>query len=261
MTPATGGGRGGTITTIGESPVTAGVIWVGSQNGRVQLTRNAGEAWTDVTPKIATAGGPEDAYVTRIFASNFQAGTAYVAKSRYGQDDPRPFLYKTTDFGATWESIAANLPARSINVVAEDRMNANLLFVGTDGGAYASIDGGKQWVSIRGNMPEVSVMDLVVHPRESDLVLGSYGRGLWIANIAPLREMTEENLAKDVYFFSVRAEAPRDQRAMGNYRFYGSRNLVTPNEPNGLTAYFYLRDAPKEPVTLTVNDAAGKELV
>jgi photosystem II stability/assembly factor-like uncharacterized protein len=258
--PAGGGRGGGTITTICESPVTAGLIWVGSQNGKVQVTRNAGEKWTDVTPNIATASGPEDAYVTRIYASSFQAGTAYVAKSRYGQDDPRPFLYKTTDFGATWESIAANLPQRSINAVAEDRVNANLLFVGTDAGAYASIDGGKRWVSIRGNMPEVSVMDLVVHPRESDLVLGSYGRGLWIVNIAPLREMTEENLGKDAYFFSVRPEAPRDQRAMGNYRFYGTRTLVTPNEPNGLTAYFYLRDTPKDPVTLTVSDASGKEL-
>jgi photosystem II stability/assembly factor-like uncharacterized protein len=263
-TPAAGtpgGGRGGgTITTICESPAKAGVIWVGSQNGRVNLTRNAGESWTDVTAKIATVGGPEDAYVTRIFASQFQAGTAYVAKSRYGQDDPRPFLFKTTDFGETWENIAANLPQRSINAVVEDRVNPKLLFVGTDGGAYASVDGGNRWVSIRGNMPMVSVMDLVVQPRESDLVLGSYGRGIWITNIAFLREMSEETLAADAHFFAVRPEGARVQRAIGNYRFYGDRSIVTPNEPNGLTANFYLRDAPKEQVTLTVADATGKEI-
>ena len=258
---APGGGRGGaTITTLCESPVKAGVIWVGSQNGRVNLTRNAGASWTDVTAKIAPTGGPEDAYVTRIFASQFNAGTAYVAKSRYGQDDPRPFLFKTTDFGETWENIAANLPQRSINAVVEDKVNQNLLFVGTDGGAYASVDGGKRWVSIRGNMPMVSVMDLVVHPRESDLVLGSYGRGIWITNIAFLREMSEETLAADAHFFAVRPEGARVQRAFGNYRFYGDRTIVTPNEPNGLTANFYLREAPKEPVTLTVADAAGKEI-
>src|SRR6185312_6430636 len=107
---------------------------------------------------------------------------------------------------------------------------------------------------------QVSIVVLVIKPSESELVLGSYGRGAWVVNIAPLREMTEENLAKDAYFFPVRPEAPRDQRAMGNYRFYGSRTLVTPNEPNGISAFFYLRDAPQGPVKLTVSDASGKEL-
>jgi hypothetical protein len=109
-------------------------------------------------------------------------------------------------------------------------------------------------------MPMVSVMDLVVQPRESDLVLGSYGRGIWITNIAFLREMSEETLAADAHFFAVRPEGARVQRAIGNYRFYGDRSIVTPNEPNGLTANFYLRDAPKEQVTLTVADATGKEI-
>jgi photosystem II stability/assembly factor-like uncharacterized protein len=258
--PAGGGGRGGTITTICESPAKSGVLWVGSQNGRVNVSRNAGGEWADVTGKIAAAGGPEDAYVTRIFASHFEAGTAYVAKSRYGQDDPRPFLFKTTDFGETWENIASNLPQRSINAVAEDHVNSKLLFVGTDGGAYASLDGGKRWISIRGNMPQVAVMDLVVHPRESDLVLGSYGRGVWITDIGPLREVSDQTLAEDLHFFAVRPQGARLTRAMGNYRFYGDRSLVTPNEPSGLTATYYLRDEPKGQVTLTVTDASGKEI-
>ncbi len=257
-----GAGRGGsTITTLCESPAKAGVIWVGSQNGRVNVTRDAGGSWTDVTAKIAAVGGPEDAYVNRVTASHFEAGTAYVAKSYYNRDDPRPFLFKTTDFGQTWENISANLPQRSINVVVEDKVNSKLLFAGTDGGAYASIDGGKRWVSIRGNMPQVSVMDLVVQDRESDLVLGSYGRGIWITNIAFLREMNEETLAEPVHFFSVRPQGSRlANRAMGNYRFYGDRSIITPNEPNGLTATYYVRDAPPESVSLTVTDASGKEV-
>lgn len=255
-----GAGRGGTITTLGESPAKAGVIWVGSQNGRVHVTRDAGGTWTDVTSKIAAAGGPEDAYVTRVEPSRFDAGTAYVSKSLYSRDDPRPFIFKTTDFGQTWENISADLPQRSVNAVMEDAVNPKLLFAATDGGAYATIDGGQRWVSIRGNMPQVAVMDLVEQTREADLVLGSYGRGIWITNIAFLRHLKEDMLAENAYFFPVKPEGARVTRAMGNFRFYGDRSVITPNEPSGLKAVFYLKDAPKEPVILTVTDASGKEL-
>src|SRR5262249_10252246 len=119
-----------TITTISESPAQAGVIWGGTHDGKVQATRNAGGAWSEVTRNIASAGGPEDAWVNRVFASQFAAGTAYVAKSRHRQDDSRAFLYKTTDFDATWTAIAANLPARPVNVIVEDTRKANLLFAG-----------------------------------------------------------------------------------------------------------------------------------
>jgi photosystem II stability/assembly factor-like uncharacterized protein len=255
-----GAPRGGNIATLCESPAAAGVLWVGTSNGRVHVTRDAGQTWKDVTPNIPAPGPAAEAPVTRVTASRFAAGTAYVAKSRYGRDDGVPLLFKTTDYGATWQSIAGNLPQRPINVLIEDAVKPDLLFVGTDGGAYATLDGGKRWVSIRGNMPPVSVMDMVEQERESDLVLGSYGRGVWIAYIAPLREMTEENLAKPAYFFAVRPEGARETRAMGNYRFHGFNNLVTPNEPSGLKAYFYLRDEPKEQVSITVADAAGVEL-
>jgi hypothetical protein len=103
-------------------------------------------------------------------------------------------------------------------------------------------------------------MDLTVHPRESDLVLGSYGRGAWVWNIAWLRELSDEMLAKDAHFFAVRPDYPKTQRAMGNFRFYGDRSLVTPNEPSGLFALFYLRTQPAGPVTLTITDVAGKEI-
>src|SRR5215470_14901811 len=115
-----------TITTIAESPAQAGVIWVGTDDGKVQVTKDAGKSWNDVTKAIAEAGGPEDAWVTRVFGSHHQAGTAYVAKSRLRQDDFRPFLYKTTDFGATWTQITTGLPVRTINVVFEDRKNPDL---------------------------------------------------------------------------------------------------------------------------------------
>lgn len=249
-----------TITTIAESPAQAGVIWVGTDDGKVQVTKDAGKNWNDVTKAIAQAaqaGGSEDAWTSRVFASHHQAGTAYVAKSRHRQDDFRPFLFKTTDFGATWTQITTGLPLRTINVVFEDQKNPDLLFVGNDAGVYVSLNGGKQWAALKGNMPVVPVHDLVVHPREGDLVVGTYGRGIWITDITPLREMNQA-LASDAYLFAIEPKARRREGALGNYRLYGDRQAVTPNEPNGLVFVYYLKDAAKEKVTLTVTDAGGK---
>ncbi len=249
-----------TITTIAESPVTAGVVWVGTDDGKVQVTRNTGASWTDATPAIAAAGGPQDAWVTRVFPSHASAGTAYIAKSRHRQDDFRALLYKTTDFGATWTSVSGNLPARTINVVFEDQKNPNLLFVGNDAGVYISVDAGKQWSPLKGNMPTVPVHDIVVHARENDLVVGTYGRGIWVTDITPLREITEQVLAEDAHFFKVEAKSPRRDGALGNYRLYGDRIVTTPNEANGLVFNYYLKDEPNGKATIIISDSAGKSL-
>lgn len=246
-----------TITTISESPVKADVIWVGADDGKVQITTNGGATWTDLTPALAKIGAPEDGWVTRVFASKFDPASAYVSKSRHRQDDFRPFLYKTTDYGATWTSITSNLPARPINVVFQDYVNPNLLFVGNDIGVYASIDGGGLWMALKGNMPTVPVHDLVIHPRDADLVAGTYGRGIWVTGIAPLRELNDAVAANEVHFFAVQPKAKRTEGALGGYRLYGDRNLSTPNEPNGLTFVYYLKDAVKEKVTITVTAADG----
>jgi photosystem II stability/assembly factor-like uncharacterized protein len=252
-----------TITTIAESPAQAGVIWVGTDDGKVQVTKDAGKTWNDVTKAIAQAAlaaqvhGTEDAWTARVFASHHQAGVAYVAKSRLRQDDFRPFLFKTTDFGATWTQITNGLPTRTINVVFEDQQNPDLLFVGNDAGVYVSLNGGKQWAALSGNMPVVPVHDLVVHPREGDLVVGTYGRGIWVTDITPLREMNQA-LAADAHFFAIKPKARRREGALGNYRLYGDRVVVTPNEQNGMNFAFYLKDAPTEKLTLTVTDATGK---
>jgi len=249
-----------TITTISESPATPGIIWVGTDDGKVQMTKNAGANWTDVTGNIAKVGGPEDAWVTRVFASNSNAATAYVAKSRHRQDDFRPFLHKTTDYGATWTSIASNLPNRPINVAFEDYKDPYLLLVGNDAGVYVTIDGGGRWFAMKGNMPTVPVHDLIIHPRESDLVVGTYGRGIWITNIAALREFSTAIVDEEVHFFAVQPRSRRNEGAVGNYRLLGDRHLVTPNEPNGLALVYYLKEQPKEKVTITVTDARGTTL-
>jgi hypothetical protein len=245
-----------TITTIAESPAQVGVIWVGADDGKVQVTRDTGAHWTDVTAKIAAAGGPEDAWVSRVYASRFEAGTAYIAKTRRRMDDTRPFVFRTTDFGATWTNISQGLPSAA-NAIVEDTVKPNLLFVGLDTGVAVSFDRGATWTPFRANMPTVPVTDLLVHPREPDLVVGTYGRGLWVTHIGALREMGGDFLARDAVLFPVAPFVQRQDRAWGNYRLYGDRYPVTPNEPNAMPIAYYLKQEAAEAPSIVVTDAAG----
>jgi hypothetical protein len=245
------------MTTISESPVTTGVIWIGTDDGKVQVTHNGGANWNDVTRNILAVGGPEDVWISRVYASRFAAGTAYVAKTGRRFDNFKPYLFKTTDFGANWTNISSNLPQWPVNSIVEDTQKASVLFAGTDIGVYVSADGGARWVALKSDMPPAAVTDMVIHPREQDLVAGTYGRGVWVIDIAPIREMTEENL-KGPYLFSVKPKPIRRDGAQGNYRFNGDTFPTTPNEPNGLLIYYYLRQDAAQPVTVTVADLAGK---
>ena len=247
-----------TVTTISESPVTPGIIWVGTDDGKVWLTRDSGENWEEMTQKIHEAGGPEELWVSRVFASHHDEATAYVAKTGYRRDDFRPFIFKTTDFGATWTAIASNLPDLPINVVFEDQKNPNLLFAGTDGGAFVSIDSGENWVRFKNNMPTVPVHDLLVHPRENDLVVGTYGRGIFVTDITPLREWNAEIFEKEVHLFAVEPKAQRVTRGWGNYHLYGDRHLSTPNEPNAVAIYYYLKEHPQDGITIDILDAENE---
>jgi hypothetical protein len=247
-----------TLTTISESPVKAGVIWVGTDDGKVWLTRDSGENWEEMTQKIHDGGGPEELWVSRVFASGHDEGTAYVTKTGYRRDDFRPFIFKTTDFGATWTAIASNLPDLPINVVFEDYKNPDLLFVGTDGGVFVSIDGGGKWVRFKNNMPSVPVHDLLVHPRENDLVVGTYGRGIFVTDISPLQEMSADVLEKDVHLFAVEPTAQRVTRGWGNYHLYGDRHLSTPNESNAIAIYYYFKEQTEDEITIDIMDAENK---
>jgi hypothetical protein len=246
-----------TIVTMSESPIARGTIWVGTDDGKVQVTRNGGEAWSDVTRGIARAGGPEDVWTSRVYASRFAAGTAFVAKTGRRQDNFQPYLFRTTDYGETWANIAGNLPRWPVNAIVEDPQKSGVLFAGTDVGVYASPDGGSHWMALKSNMPPTPVTDLVVHPREQDLVAGTYGRGIWIMDISPIREMTEENL-KGPYLFTVKPRPIRVEGAQGNYRLLGDSFPLTPNEPNGLIVYYYLNRKSSQPVTVTIADSSGK---
>ena len=247
-----------TITTISESPVTPGIIWVGADDGKVQLTRNGGGSWTDRTPYLAKAGAPQFYYVSRVFASHFDEGAAYVVKTGFQRDDFRPLVFKTTDFGETWTSVAGNLPQEIIYVIFEDRKNPNLLCVGTDIGVFVTLDGGKSWLSMKNNMPTNPVHDLLIHPRENDLVVGSYGFGIYVTDISPLQELSAKVAAEDIYLFGVEPKIRWRYRSGGG--LFGNRHFNAPNETFGLTIYYYLKEAAKEDVRVIITDPYGNEL-
>lgn len=164
------------ITAIDESPITKGVLYVGTDDGRVWATMNDGGAWTEITK-----GLPERVHVSRLVASKYDAGTVYITMSDRREDNIKPYLFRSTDHGKTWTALTTDLPASPVNVVREDPRNANILYCGTDLGVYVSKDKGKSWQSIQGNLPAtVSVNDLFVHPRDYNLVIGTYGRGVWV---------------------------------------------------------------------------------
>src|SRR5262249_53704623 len=142
-----------TIVTVSKSPVTPGVIWAGTDDGKGQVTRNGGATWMDATKNLTAAGAIEDMWVSRGYASRFAPGTAYVAKTGRRIDHFRPYLFKTVDFGATWTRISGNLPDWPVNSIVEDTQQPSVLFVGTDIGVYVSNDSGERWIALKSNMP------------------------------------------------------------------------------------------------------------
>ena len=248
------------ISTISESPVTAGLIWVGTSDGKVQFTRNGGQSWSDMTPKLKPLGARAESYVSRVRASSHVAGRAYVAKSGYKYDDFTPYLYRTDDFGATWTSISSNLPREPINVVFEDPKNPNLLYVGNDHGLYVSLNRGGTWVRMQGNMPSIPIHDLVVHPRDNDLVLGSYGRGIFVTSINALQQLNEAVLESDAHLFDIEPTVQRVTHSFGaNDYLFGQRHFQTQNEPSGMMIRYYLKNA-SAPVSIVIADSTGKEV-
>jgi len=195
-----------TIFSICEAPKNANLIWAGTDDGNVQVSRDGGKTWKNVAGNIKDL--PKNAWVTSIDAGHFNEGTAYATFDLHTFGDMRPYVYKTTDYGQTWTQIVA--PVSNVrgyaHVVKEDLVNPDLLFVGTEFGLWVSLDGGKQWAQYTGgNFPNVAVRDLAIHSRDKDLVIATHGRGIWIIDdITPLRELTPELLSKEAAFVEAR---------------------------------------------------------
>ena len=249
------------ISSIAESPMTRGVIWAGTSDGKVHVTRDGGKTWADRTAAIVAAGGREDAYVTRVVASSRVPGRAYVSKSGYKFDDFRPYLYATEDYGATWTPITADLPNAPINVVYEDARNADLLFVGNDAGLFVSLDRGRHWVRMNNNMPNGS------RPRSARASARARSdprdvraRHLDHEHRCP-QQLGDAVLTKDVHLFSIKPTTQRVTWQFGaNDYLFGQRHLQTPNEPAGMMIRYYLKQASDAPVSVVIADSAGKEI-
>lgn len=244
-----------TISTISESPVRQGVIWIGTDDGRVHMTRNNGKKWIEFTDAISEVGGPKDFWVTRVLASAYNEGTAYVCKSGFKNDVFDPLIFRTDDYGKTWTRITDGISNYPVNVIIEDTERPGILFAGNDEGVFLSFNKGKNWQPLRLNMPAVPVKDLKIQPREKDLIVGTYGRGAYICDVSLISQLEPEILQKDVYLFNIEEKPVRNfsERAYwGSYEFTGDNHLLTPNEPAAITVYSWIKPDGKEEAMMRI---------
>jgi photosystem II stability/assembly factor-like uncharacterized protein len=250
-----------TVIRIAESPAQAGVIWAGTDDGNLQVTRDGGKTWSNLTGNAP--GVPKFAEIAWIEPSRTAAGTAYVAFEHHWFDDFHPYLYKTTDFGKTFTSIGSGLQAENyLWVVKEDPKNPRVLYAGGELGLQVSFDGGAKWVKMHlKNMPPVAVRDIVIHPRDNDLILGTHGRSIWILDDAsPLQQINEQVLSESAYLFGMRPALRFDggggRGGGGGIGMGGNKPFAGPNPPYGAAITYYLKDL--GPAKIEVLDAAGK---
>ena len=248
-----------TIFSICESPKDSNLIWVGTDDGNVQLTRDGGKNWKNLTPNLK--GLPRNAWVSSIDAGHFDAGTAYATFDLHTFGDMRPYVYKTTDFGNTWTQLIG--PTGDVkgyaHVVKEDIVNRNLLFVGTELGLWVSLDGGTQWAQYKGGeFPNVAVRDLAIHPRDKDLIIATHGRGIWIIDdITPLRSLTAELLAQDAAFIEARPTVQRVHAGGGWVNGDASFSGPNPTDEAVITYYQQKRHIFGD-LKIEVLDSGGK---
>ncbi len=245
------------IVTIGESPLVPGIIWVGTNDGNVQVSRDGGATWKNVVDNVKDV--PAETYVSRVEPSAFDAGTCYVSFDGHRTDDHKPYVFVTRDFGQSWTSIAANLPEGNVNVIKEDPKNRNLLYLGTEYAFYISMTGGKDWKRFMTGLPTVRIDDILVHPRDNDLIVGTHGRSIWIIDdITPLQQMTDAVTAADAYLFEVRkatAWATDITKANG---LNADKHFRGQNPQGGTAISYYLKAAAAGDVKITISDATGR---
>jgi photosystem II stability/assembly factor-like uncharacterized protein len=250
----------GTISTIAESPLQAGVLYVGTDDGNVHVTRDAGATWQNLTTKFKLAG---PRWVSRVIASPHDPGTAYVSFDGHQDDDFTPYVFKTADFGATWTSVAGDLPAGMVvHALAEHPRNRNLLLAGTEFGLFVSHNGGKSWTLVKGNLPRVRIDDILVTPRDNDLILGTHGRSIIVLDDVILLEKTDAGvLSEDVHLFPTRPATEYYEMRM--LPSPGAAKYSGPNPPYGALITYYLKTDPTSAASgreLATAAASGREL-
>ena len=228
----------GTVTTLDESVLQPGLLYAGTEGGALWLTRDDGGRWSRV------GQGLPRKWVRRVVASRHHQGRAYVALTGYREDDFRSYLFSTNDFGASWVPIANNLPAAPINVVREDPKDPEVLYVGTDLGAYVSLNRGAEWLSLSTTLPTTTVHDLVVHPRDGEIVIGTHGRSAWVVDARPIQQWRSA-IRTGLHLFGLRPV------------FVRAANDIEPSRPRAEAVFYYYLQDP-QPVTITVRDPANR---
>jgi len=235
----------GTIITIAESPVKEGLLFAGTDDGRLSISEDAGAHWRSID---RFPGVPDTSVVQKVLPSVHDANTVYAVFQNHQSGDFKPYVLKSTDLGRTWTSITSDLPVRGSSwTIAEDHVDRNLLFVGTEFGLFFTRDGGKRWVQLKGGMPTIQVRDLAIQRRENDLVVATFGRGFYILdNYSPLRSIDEQTLAQQAVLFPVKA-APlyveSSPLGLPAVAFQGHNTYMAPNPPFGAVFTYYLKDA------------------
>ena len=238
----------GNIIAISESPKLENLLYVGTDDGLIQITTDAGSTWKKIE---SIAGVPSKTYVNMLLASQHSENTAYVVFNNHKNGDFKPYVYRSRDKGATWTSIIGNLPERgSVYCIAEDHVDPNLLFVGTEFGVFVTVDGGAKWTQLKTGLPTVAVRDMEIQKRENDLVLATFGRGFYVLdNYAPLREIKEEVLASEIAkIFAIKdAEMYLEGSKLGRRgkTFQGESYFTTPNPAIGAEIRYFVKEAPK----------------
>lgn len=246
----------GNLTVFAESRFSPDVLFAGTDDGNVQVSNDGGESWTNVASRIP--GLPERTYVSRLTPSEHSPGRVYATFDGHRNGDYAPYVYVSENYGRDWERIDDGLPhGWSVNVIVEHHRAPNLLFVGNEVGIYVSIDRGASWTRLKNNFPVVPVDDLVIHPRENDLIVGTHGRSAWILDdIGPLEHLSREMMSEDGFVFPMKTTIMWAQK--GDWPFYGA-TYSAPNPPRATRIRYYLREAVDEDadVSVTVTDESG----
>jgi photosystem II stability/assembly factor-like uncharacterized protein len=244
------------VVTISESPVVPGIVWAGSNDGNVQVSRDGGLTWKNVVDNVK--GVPKETHVSRVEASPFDAGGAYVTFDGHRTDDHKPYVFVTKDFGETWTSIAANLPAGNVNVITADNRNRNLLFLGTEYALYVSMDAGKSWKRFMQGLPTVRIDDIIIHPRDRDLIVGTHGRSIWILDdVSPLEQMNDETMTQDTVVFDVRPATAWMNDIQRQITVGGAKNFRGQNADPGTQISYWLKGEANE-VKVEISDVTGR---
>ena len=250
-----------TITTIDESPLSSSILWVGTDDGNLQLSRDGGKTWKNVTDRVP--GVPKGTYVSRVVASKYAEGAAYVAFDGHRSNDFHVYLFKTTDYGQTWKSISAGIPesAGTLHVIREHPSDKNMLFAGAEFGAFFSLDAGEHWNKLNMGLPTVPVDDIQIQPRENDLILATHGRSIYILDdLTSFQQLNSQILGDTLHLFPIRNAI--GWRIYQNRWFDAQQVFLGPNPPDGVLIDFYLKSKPdeKQKLTITILDSSGKRV-